>query len=63
MEDARERGLRQALKTVLATRFGPLSPAIETAVDAAGAGQLEAWLALACKVASLEEVGILPEKP
>jgi hypothetical protein len=63
MGEARERGLRQALKTVLATRFGPVSPAIETAIDAAGAGQLEAWIGLAATAASLEEVGILREKP
>jgi hypothetical protein len=58
-----ERGLRQALKMVLTTRFGPLPPEIEMAVDVADAGRLNAWLPLAASAAALEEIEILPQKP
>jgi hypothetical protein len=55
--DEREaRAKRQALRTVLQARFGPLSEAVEQRITAADADQLDVLIGRAATVASPDEL-------
>jgi hypothetical protein len=58
-----ESGIRQALVTVLARRFGALPPEVEAALKGADVPTMSAWLATAATASSLAEVGIVPDGP
>jgi Putative transposase, YhgA-like len=55
-----ERAKREALETVLESRFGTLPPDIRRAVAAADVASLGAWLQRVGTASTLAEVGILP---
>jgi hypothetical protein len=58
LEQAEARGEARALRRLLATRFGPLPPAIERSVAAAEPERLDLWIERAATAATLAEVGI-----
>jgi hypothetical protein len=58
-----ERNMREAVQTVLESRFGAIPADIQQAVAAADMESLGAWLRLAATAPTLEDVGILPKPP